>query len=168
MTQASFGGDGTFAPTTIALSQQFTVPKSVQGLTFDALPDKALGSPDFAVFASASSGLVVTFGASGACTVAGSTVHLTGAGNCTITADQAGNANYEPAPQVARTFAIASVPTVLSLVRGVPSPTMADSVAYTLTLNEAVSGVTASNFAVTTTGITAASLASVAGSGASW
>ena len=35
-----------------------------------------------------------------------STVHLTGPGSCTITADQAGDANYNPARQVSRSFSI--------------------------------------------------------------
>ena len=67
MTQASFGGDGTYAPTTIVFPtpQQFTVPKTNQSITFDALADKIVGDPDFAVSASASSGLPVSFGASG-------------------------------------------------------------------------------------------------------
>ena len=57
--------------------------------------DKTYGDPDFDVSATASSGLAVSFGASGSCTVSGQTVHLTGAGTCTITASQAGNANYQ-------------------------------------------------------------------------
>jgi hypothetical protein len=51
-------------------------------------------------------GGAVTFTSTGACTVSGNTVHLTGAGSCTIKADQAGDGNYNPASQVARTFAI--------------------------------------------------------------
>ena len=41
---------------------------------FDALADKTFGDPDFPLFAAASSGLAVSYGASGACTVAGSIV----------------------------------------------------------------------------------------------
>jgi beta-lactam-binding protein with PASTA domain len=33
-------------------------------------------------------------------------VHLTGAGSCTITASQPGDANYSPAPAVSRSFSI--------------------------------------------------------------
>ncbi len=36
----------------------------------------------------------MTFSANGACTVSGSTAHITGAGSCTITASQAGDSNY--------------------------------------------------------------------------
>ncbi|HTP45431.1 MAG TPA: choice-of-anchor Q domain-containing protein [Casimicrobiaceae bacterium] len=168
VTHASFGGDATFNATAIALSQQFMVPKLAQSITFDPLANKNFGDPDFAVFAAASSGLAVTFGASGACTIAGNTVHLTGAGSCTITADQPGDANTNPAPQVARMFSIVAAPTIVSLVRAQPSPTMADSVTYTLTFSEAVTGVTAGNFGLATGGVTAASVASIGGSGTTW
>jgi uncharacterized delta-60 repeat protein len=170
VTQASFGGDGTFAPTTITFPtpRVVTVPKVNQGIAFDALADRTLGEPDFAVYASASSALVVTYGASGACTIAGNTVHLTGAGVCTITADQAGNATYNAAPTVARNFSIFAPVTVASLVRAVPNPTMADSVTWTLTFSEPVTGVTAGNFSLAASALTGASVASVSGADATW
>ena len=68
------------------------------------------GDPDFSVSAAASSGLAVSFTASGNCTVGGATVHLTGAGSCTVTASQPGDANYNPAPGVSRTFSIVPAP----------------------------------------------------------
>jgi beta-lactam-binding protein with PASTA domain len=37
-------------------------------------------------------------------------VHLTGAGSCTVTASQPGDANYNAAPEVSRTFSIAPAP----------------------------------------------------------
>jgi hypothetical protein len=50
----------------------------------------------------------VTFTASGPCSVAGATVTLTGvAGSCTVTAQQAGDGNYNAAPDVPRAFTIA-------------------------------------------------------------
>ncbi|MFN8542537.1 MAG: MBG domain-containing protein, partial [Thermomicrobiales bacterium] len=61
----------------------------------------------FAVSATASSGLTVTFTASGNCSVAGTTVTITGAGSCAVTAHQAGNEGYDAAPDVSRTFSIA-------------------------------------------------------------
>src|SRR3989441_1061306 len=83
-----------------------TVNKANQTITFSALADKTFGDADFTVSATASSGLAVSFSASGNCTVAGSTVHITGAGSCTITASQSGNPNYNPAANVAQAFAI--------------------------------------------------------------
>ncbi|HMC32675.1 MAG TPA: hypothetical protein VKL99_17690, partial [Candidatus Angelobacter sp.] len=56
----------------------------------------------------ASSGLALSFGASGVCSVTGSTVHLTGAGSCTITASQVGDANFIAAVSVPQSFAVAS------------------------------------------------------------
>jgi hypothetical protein len=78
-----------------------------QTITFGPLANKTFGAPDFRVSATATSGLVVSFAASGKCTISGTTVHLTGAGSCTVTASQPGDANFNPAPDVARTFSIA-------------------------------------------------------------
>src|SRR5207244_6639137 len=57
-----------------------------------------------------SSGVPRSFSASGQCTVtspAPGTVHITGADSCTIAASQAGNATYNPAPDVPQSFNIA-------------------------------------------------------------
>ncbi|HEX8891224.1 MAG TPA: MBG domain-containing protein, partial [Pyrinomonadaceae bacterium] len=67
------------------------------------------GDADFNVSATASSGLSVSFGATGNCSVSGNTVHITGAGSCTITASQAGDSNYNAATPVQRSFNIAKV-----------------------------------------------------------
>ena len=83
------------------------IAKATQTINFAALADRTFGDADFSVSATATSGLAVTFAASGKCTVAGSDVHLTGAGSCTITASQAGNQNYEAAANVEQSFSIA-------------------------------------------------------------
>ena len=57
----------------------------------------------------------MSFSTIGNCTVAGNTVSITGAGSCTVVASQAGNANYNPAPDVAQTFQIAKAPATLTL-----------------------------------------------------
>jgi hypothetical protein len=49
----------------------------------------------------------VSLTASGKCTISDASVHLTGTGDCTITAHQGGNTSYRPAPEVSRTFSIA-------------------------------------------------------------
>lgn len=56
--------------------------------------------------AAASSQLNVSFSASGACSLTGTTVTLLGVGSCTITAVQPGNNVYASADSVARTFTI--------------------------------------------------------------
>jgi hypothetical protein len=81
--------------------------KSNQTITFASIPGTTYGAPDFALNASADSGLTVSYAPSGNCTMSGSTVHITGAGSCSITASQAGNASYNAAPNVVRSFNIA-------------------------------------------------------------
>lgn len=90
---------------------------SNQSISFDPLPDRTLGNPPFTISATASSGLPVSFSASGACTVSGATVTLTGTGTCSITAIQAGNANFNPAAPMTRSFTITDAPSPT------PSPT---------------------------------------------
>jgi hypothetical protein len=81
-----------------------------QTITFNALPNKTYGDAPFTVSATASSGLTVSFAASGNCTVSGSTVTITVVGNCTITASQGVSASFNAAPNVSRTFAIERKP----------------------------------------------------------
>ena len=102
---ATFAGDSSY--TTGSGTAALTIVQTDQTITFDALSNKNFGDPDFAVSATASSTLAVIFSASGKCSVAGATVHLTGAGSCTITASQAGDSNYNPAADVPQTFSIA-------------------------------------------------------------
>ena len=89
------------------VTETVTAQKASQTITFDALPAKTFGDSDFAVNASATSGLNVSFAALGNCGLSGTTVHITGAGSCTITASQPGSSGYNAAPDVARSFNIA-------------------------------------------------------------
>src|SRR5438045_7882609 len=89
------------------MHRTFNIAKANQTITFNALANKTFGNPDFNVSATASSGLSVSFSATGNCTIAGNTVHLTGAGSCTITASQPGNANFNAAPDLPQSFNIA-------------------------------------------------------------
>ena len=99
-------GDTTYnaAPQVV---ESVTAKKADQTITFDPFDDATFGDPDFDVDVFASSDLEVVFTASGNCTLGGATVHITGAGSCTVTAAQAGDSNYNAAPSVAQTFAIA-------------------------------------------------------------
>jgi len=92
------------------VARGFAIAKASQAISFGALVDRRSGDADFGVAATASSGLAVSFAASGACTVSGAIVHLIGAGSCAITASQAGNANYTAAAEVVRSFSIARPP----------------------------------------------------------
>ncbi len=115
---ASNGGGSTNATVNI------TVNKANQTITFGALGDKTFGDADFSVSATASSGLTVSFGSqtTGICTVTGTSVHIVTAGTCTIRASQAGNTNYNAAPDVDRSFSVnPATPTVT--FGAAPTPT---------------------------------------------
>ncbi len=78
-----------------------------QTITFDALPDATYGD-SFALTATASSGLPVSYSTSGPCSESGGTLTATGLGSCSVTASQAGDAIWLPATPVTRSFSIAA------------------------------------------------------------
>ena len=88
-----------------------------QTITFNPLANRVYSTTPFTVSATSSSGLAVTFSSStqSVCAVAGSTVTMLTVGTCGIAADQAGNVNFTPAPQVVQSFTITS-DTVVYLV----------------------------------------------------
>jgi hypothetical protein len=84
-----------------------------QIITFNPnpFPNRTYGDADFTVNATASSGLTVSYSiltspASGVATLSENTVTIVGAGVVTITANQAGNATYNAAPSVERSFTV--------------------------------------------------------------
>ncbi len=101
---ATFEGDSGY--TSGSGTALLTVALADQAITFDVLANKNFGDPDFALSATASSSLTVTFSATGSCSVTASTVHLTGAGSCAITAAQAGDGNYNAAANVLQPLTI--------------------------------------------------------------
>jgi hypothetical protein len=91
------------------------VEQADQAITFDPIPAHVFGDPDFAVSATSTSGLPVSFTATGGCTVAASQVTITAAHSCTVTAHQPGDANYAAAPDVERKFRVEKRPTTTKL-----------------------------------------------------
>jgi hypothetical protein len=87
-----------------------TIVRANQTITFGPIAGHAVGDPDFSLAATSGSGLPVSYTAAGACTVSGSTVHLTGTGTCSITAAQAGTGNVNPAASVTQSFAVGVPP----------------------------------------------------------
>ena len=87
-----------------------TFMKETQLIDFAALADRVIGEPDFPIEATASSGLPVSLSASGACTVSGTTAHITSLGSCAITATQKGDDTYARAHPVTQSFAITYAP----------------------------------------------------------
>lgn len=97
------GGNSTYAP--VRRVKPYTVIKGDQTITFATLPAKTYGAADFNLSATASSGLTVTFAGNNdaVATVTGTLVHIAGGGSVVITASQAGNSLWNPAPDVPRT-----------------------------------------------------------------
>jgi hypothetical protein len=110
--QASQAGNASFNPAP-PVAQAFAVKsnaKSDQTITFNKPADKQLGALPFALSASASSGLPVSFTSNtpGVCTVGGNTVTLIAIGTCSITATQDGNALINPATPVTQSFNVST------------------------------------------------------------
>jgi DNA-binding beta-propeller fold protein YncE len=78
-----------------------------QRITFEALPNKTYGDDAFALLATATSDLPVSFSVlSGPAILDGNTLTLVGAGSVTLKAVQAGNDTYKAATDVVQTFNI--------------------------------------------------------------
>lgn len=93
------------APT---LDRSFNVTKAAQTLSFWPIGARAWGDPPFEIVATASSGLPVTFltQSPGVCAASANIVSIVGVGTCTLLATQGGNATYEAAPSISRSFAV--------------------------------------------------------------
>jgi hypothetical protein len=83
-----------------------TVAHVAQTITFNQTLSATYGDAPIALTATASSGLAVTFSASGAGTVNGTSLTISGTGSVTVTAHQAGNGVYSAASDVAQTFVV--------------------------------------------------------------
>ena len=103
------------------VDESVTATKLDQSITFAAIGSHTYGDPDFDAGATASSGNAASYSASGNCSIVGGLVHITGAGSCTVTAGQGGDANYNAASPVDRTFSIAKADQVISIGTHAPS-----------------------------------------------
>ena len=95
-----------------AITSTITIGKSDQTIAFNPISDKSVGDFDFSPTAVASSGLPVTFTSSNSLvadilgTVPNQTIKIRAAGTATITANQAGNGSFNPAPGVTQTVTV--------------------------------------------------------------
>lgn len=123
---AKQAGDASYAAAT-NVSQTLTVSKSDQSIAFGAIT-KAIGDADFSP-GIASSGLAVSYQSSntGVATIVNGKIHVVGAGTSTITASQAGNTNYNAAPDNAQTLTVTTAalyvysPTSITVTAGTSS-----------------------------------------------
>ena len=110
---ANQAGNASYEPAAQA-QQSFAVAEGDQAIVFTSTaPSGAkVGGSTYEVAATGGgSGNPVTFtidpSASSVCSIAGSTVSFTAVGTCKVSANQSGNANYEPAAQAQQSFAVA-------------------------------------------------------------
>lgn len=91
-----------------AATVTIAVAKSPQTIEFAPLGTKHYGDAPFELAATATSGLPVVFASSdpAVATVEGSTVTIIGLGTATITANQAGNALWSPAPEASQPLTV--------------------------------------------------------------
>jgi len=100
--------------------------------------------------ATATSGLTVTFASTttSICTVSGNTLSYVGAGTCTLTANQAGNTNYNAAPPVSGNLTVGQATQTISF-----TPPASGVVGSTATLSATTTSGLTVTFASTTTSI---------------
>jgi hypothetical protein len=133
------GGASGAALATVSIS----VTQAGQSITFGPVPTPTYSpSGSFNVFASASSGLPVSYSTSSStCSVNAITgvVTILGGGTCLIAADQSGNANNSPAPTVTQTITILKAqPAPLTLVAA--STNIQAATSTTLSVTGGISG----------------------------
>ena len=111
------------------VTASFSVAKASQTIgAFSAISDKVLGAAPFAFTAPTSSSdlPMILSVKSGPATLSGNTVTLTGAGTVVLAANQAGNENYNAAPEVTTSFNVTTpTPTAPTPTPAAPTPTPA-------------------------------------------
>ena len=114
---ASQSGNSSFNSAT-SVSQTLTVNKVGQTISFTTLPAKTYGDSAFALTASSTSGLSVSYSSSNpsVATVSGSTVTIVAAGTSMITATQSGNSNYNAASSVSQNLSVSQASLSSSLI----------------------------------------------------
>jgi hypothetical protein len=141
-----------------------SVTQATQTLTF-AQPATPLvyGAAAIPLTATSTSGLPVSFsGTAGVCNVSGNNLSIVGAGTCSVSASQSGNASYSAASTVSRVITIA--PALLTITASSPSVTFGSPVpAITPSYSGFVNGETSVSLAVAPTCSTTYTSTSAAG-----
>jgi len=101
---ASQSGDADWAPA-VPVTTTLRIGRGRQSIALDAIIGVVVGE-HVVVHAEAESGLPVTFDTAGSCRMVDAVLHADGSGTCTITASQAGDADWTPAVPVTTTLRI--------------------------------------------------------------
>lgn len=133
--RASQAGNGTYAPAS-DVTRTFIVAtataQAVQTIAFAQPANVAISTASVSPGATASSGLTVSYASSttSVCTISGSSITILTTGDCTVTASQAGDANYSAAANVTRTFKVFGI-TTSTVVGGTVNSAYSQSFAAT-------------------------------------
>ncbi|MFV2064046.1 MAG: hypothetical protein ACC726_11120, partial [Chloroflexota bacterium] len=102
---ASQPGDVDWIPAS-EIDRTFRIDRAPQDITFRAIGLRLLGEPPIELDGSTNSGLTVAFSASGPCVLDGDVLTLLGSGECSVAADQPGDADWAAAPEVLHSIRI--------------------------------------------------------------
>ena len=115
----SYAGDADFESASDNASTTITVGRAAQTIAFTSTAplNAAYGGSYHPTATGGGSGNAVTFGTTTAaiCTMSGANVSFVGIGTCTVTADQAGTANYDAAPQKTQTFSVGKATATIAI-----------------------------------------------------
>ncbi|MGD0730848.1 MAG: hypothetical protein ABR956_06265 [Terracidiphilus sp.] len=161
------GASGGMSETTsFTLTVTGTTPaQQPQTITFNTIPTQSIDTLNVASYASASSGLPVTFSLvpTGNCVITGTNVAFIDYGACGIVASQAGNATYAAAPEVGQVVNVSNTPTAQTISFGpIPAQTVGTPLALTAIASSGlpVSFTSTATSVCTVAGATAAFIAS--------
>ena len=133
---ASQAGNATFLAAA-SVTQSFSVTPGVNTITFPALPNTVFGAAPPVPAATASSSLTVTYTSTTTpvcTTTSAGVITLVSAGTCSITASQAGNANFLAAAPVSISFTVTKAGTTTVLAASSASIAFGESVTLTATI----------------------------------
>jgi len=118
------------------VTESVTAQKANQTITVNThAPASASFNTNFTVAATSNSGLAVAYSSSGVCTNVGATFTMTsGTGTCTVKYDQAGDSNYNAAPQVTESVTAQKVATATAVSSSVNPSEFGQSVTFTATV----------------------------------
>ena len=128
----------TNASGTVVQNFTLTVQRANQAISFAPLSGRPFGSASFAIAATSSSGLPVSFASAtpSVCTLSiGNIVSIDAAGTCSIQASQAGNLDFNPALPITQQFVVTAIAPSAPLI-GTATPGNASvSVSFSAPMN---------------------------------
>ncbi|MDV7999850.1 hypothetical protein [Rhodococcus sp. IEGM 1408] len=132
---ANQAGDVNFAPAPSKSFHVITIEPARQEISFTSTPPSSamVGETYVPSAVGGASGEPVVFATTGPCTLGtDGVVTFTGPGQCVVTADQAGSAEYEPAGQPSQVISVGQLAQVVSFTSNPPStPVVGDTYAPT-------------------------------------